>query len=269
MPGVSSRAPVAGAGGYGKVYLRFKPREPKRWTVKKALAPFVYLFFIAGLIISYSWSRPALKYDYVVPLLRRALGGYDWYKQRTGEWVALLGPADATTAATAATAAAGIKRDSFGVPSFPIPWTEDGAGAKEVVDAGGVGAGRQLNHALYQQGLAHASDRLLQMDTLRRTALGRLSQVHGNITLLRDTLHLALDLARLAKRDWASLGASEKAELQAYSDGVNAYLAKARREGSYSAELDLLYAPTMGQVGQALKTSLLGAIQVMGTGGIG
>ena len=73
-------------------------------------------------------------------------------------------------------------------------------------------------------GFAHAQDRLWQMTMLRRTAQGRLSEMFGARTLKIDELLRRLDLYSLALSSVDAQDAPTKAALQAYANGVNAWI---------------------------------------------
>ncbi|TVS01394.1 MAG: penicillin acylase family protein [Rhodobacteraceae bacterium] len=73
-------------------------------------------------------------------------------------------------------------------------------------------------------GFVHAQDRLWQMQMLRRTAQGRLSEVFGRRTVRIDELMRRLDLYNLARSSVAAQDADTQAALVAYSEGVNAWL---------------------------------------------
>ena len=75
-------------------------------------------------------------------------------------------------------------------------------------------------------GWTHAQDRLWQMTMLRRTAQGRLSELFGERTLSIDMLLRRFDLYTLATRSVAAQDADTQAMLEAYSAGVNAWLAE-------------------------------------------
>ncbi|SLN41690.1 Acyl-homoserine lactone acylase QuiP precursor [Aquimixticola soesokkakensis] len=76
----------------------------------------------------------------------------------------------------------------------------------------------------YGLGFAHAQDRLWQMMMMRRTAQGKLSEVFGRTTLASDELMRRLDIYRLAQASLSAQSPQTQAALQAYSDGVNAWL---------------------------------------------
>ncbi len=78
--------------------------------------------------------------------------------------------------------------------------------------------------AFFGLGLVHAQDRLWQMTLLRRTAQGRLSELFGAETLEIDTLMRALDLYGLSSRAVPAQTDATLAALDAYADGVNAWL---------------------------------------------
>lgn len=78
--------------------------------------------------------------------------------------------------------------------------------------------------AYYGLGFAHAQDRLWQMLMLRRQGQGRLSEVFGRRTLEIDDLMRRLDLDGYATRSLDAYSEESRGILQAYSDGVNAWL---------------------------------------------
>ena len=101
--------------------------------------------------------------------------------------------------------------------------------------------------AYFALGFAHAQDRLWQMTMLRRTAQGRLSEIFGPRTLKIDELMRRLDLYTLALTSVEAQDEPTKAALQAYADGVNAWIEQvneqARGRGApefflFSAQID-------------------------------
>ncbi|RMD50495.1 MAG: penicillin acylase family protein [Candidatus Thermofonsia bacterium] len=79
----------------------------------------------------------------------------------------------------------------------------------------------------FAQGFVHAQDRLWAMESARRAAHGRLSEVIGDRGLNNDRFMRILGMTQSAEADWESLDAETQAALQAYADGVNAFLAQA------------------------------------------
>lgn len=75
-------------------------------------------------------------------------------------------------------------------------------------------------------GFAHAQDRLWQMMLLRRTAQGRLSELFGERTVLFDDRIRRLDLYPLSVASVRVQDPYTTAALEAYSRGVNAWLAQ-------------------------------------------
>ncbi len=78
-------------------------------------------------------------------------------------------------------------------------------------------------------GLVHAQDRLWQMMTLRRTAQGRLSELFGERTFAIDELVRRLDIYGLAQSSVKAMDAQTLSALEAYSAGVNAWLAEVNK----------------------------------------
>jgi penicillin amidase len=74
-------------------------------------------------------------------------------------------------------------------------------------------------------GFIHAADRLFQMELRRRAAEGRLAEVIGAPAAAIDREARIQGYAVSARRDWAEARENERAVLEAYADGVNAFLA--------------------------------------------
>jgi penicillin amidase len=75
------------------------------------------------------------------------------------------------------------------------------------------------------QGYVHAQDRLWQMEFNRRIGAGRLSEVLGESTLASDRFLRTIGLYRAAQADLQVLPPEVLDVLQAYADGVNAFIA--------------------------------------------
>ncbi len=76
----------------------------------------------------------------------------------------------------------------------------------------------------FAMGYAHAQDRLWEMEFQRRVAQGRVSELLGERSYDLDRLMRTLGLARLADRIVAKMDAPTRANLDAYSAGVNAFI---------------------------------------------
>lgn len=90
----------------------------------------------------------------------------------------------------------------------------------------------------FAQGYVHAQDRLWQMLFNRVVGAGRLSEHFGPGTLPTDRYLRTLGLRRLAARDLERLTPETRGFLDAYSAGVNAFLAT--HEGRLPVELRVL-----------------------------
>ncbi len=97
-----------------------------------------------------------------------------------------------------------IERDAHGIPTVRAASERD---------------------AVFALGFVHAQDRLWQMETHRRIAGGRLAEGFGEGALETDRFLRALGVRRAAQAQWQRLPAESRALVQAYADGVNAYLA--------------------------------------------
>ena len=84
---------------------------------------------------------------------------------------------------------------------------------------------RSTHDLFFAQGYVHAQDRFWQMDFWRHIGSGRLSEMFGKTELETDTFLRTLGWARVAQQELDAMSPDELALLQAYADGVNAYLA--------------------------------------------
>ncbi|MFX0090295.1 MAG: penicillin acylase family protein [Candidatus Hodarchaeota archaeon] len=76
----------------------------------------------------------------------------------------------------------------------------------------------------FAQGFVHAQDRFWQMETNRRIANGTLSELFGEIALDTDRTTRTFGFSRLGQIDWKNSASELRAAIQAYTDGVNAFL---------------------------------------------
>ncbi len=81
----------------------------------------------------------------------------------------------------------------------------------------------------FAQGFVTASDRLWQMDLMRRTERGELAEVLGagpnNAALDQDKQHRTLGFAQVVTEEFKQASPQARAVLEAYARGVNAYIA--------------------------------------------
>ena len=94
--------------------------------------------------------------------------------------------------------------------------------------------------AFFMQGWVHAQDRLFQMDTSRRQIAGTLAELLGAGVLELDVQFRTLGLDRAAVRSMDAHPQGFRDLLQAYSDGVNAYIDHAEATGSLPPEYTAL-----------------------------
>ncbi|MEM8789172.1 MAG: penicillin acylase family protein [Pseudomonadota bacterium] len=99
---------------------------------------------------------------------------------------------------------------------------------------------------LFGLGFAHAQDRLWQMTMARRVAQGRLAELFGPEQVSTDHLLRALDLYGAAAAAARVQRPEVIAELQAYADGVNAYVDLVREQAlGRGAPEFFLFEPTI------------------------
>ena len=82
-----------------------------------------------------------------------------------------------------------------------------------------------LHDLFMAQGYVHAQDRFWQMDFWRHIGSGRLSEMFGDTQVETDTFLRTLGWRQVAEQELASYDPESIAILDAYAEGVNAYLA--------------------------------------------
>jgi len=99
-----------------------------------------------------------------------------------------------------------------------------------VRDAHGIPTIRaaSVRDAMYGLGVAHAQDRLWQMETHRRIGAGRLAEAFGDGALDTDRFLRTLGVRQAAEAQWAKASPASREALQAYADGVNAVIGTLR-----------------------------------------
>jgi len=105
-------------------------------------------------------------------------------------------------------AEASIVRDSWGIPHIYASSPHD---------------------LFFAQGYVHAQDRFWQMEFWRRQGSGTLSEILGESTLDIDRFLRTVGWHRTAAEELRRMSAEDLALLQAYSDGVNAYISTHRK----------------------------------------
>lgn len=80
----------------------------------------------------------------------------------------------------------------------------------------------------FAQGFVQAQDRLFQMDLWRRSAQGRLSEVLGSNFVERDAMTRRVQFRGDLAAEWASYGLDTQAIAARFTDGINAWVSRAR-----------------------------------------
>ena len=109
-----------------------------------------------------------------------------------------------------------------------------------------------LSDVYFAEGFAQGSDRLFQMDLIRRYVTGNLAEVMGPAALDADKNARIVPVDRIVEAEWEHLGPEDRAALQSFSDGVNA----AMRTQPLPAEFRLLlYRPRPWRPQDSLASS--------------
>ncbi|MGH7533891.1 MAG: penicillin acylase family protein [Gemmatimonadales bacterium] len=104
--------------------------------------------------------------------------------------------------------------------SAPVQVTFDAKGIPQVWAA-------TSNDAIEALGWLHASERLFQMELIRRVAEGRLAELFGAKALPLDSLARRMGFARRGRQDVRDLDPATRTMLEHYVTGINAWIARA------------------------------------------
>jgi penicillin amidase len=101
--------------------------------------------------------------------------------------------------------------------SAPVEVLRDGSGVPHITASA-------MHDLYFAQGFVHAQDRFWQMEFWRRIGSGTLSELFGKSTTGTDIYLRTLGLRRLAEEEYAAYDDETRAVLDAYAEGVNAYI---------------------------------------------
>jgi len=87
---------------------------------------------------------------------------------------------------------------------------------------------QNAHDAYFAMGYQQAADRLFQMDMTRKVAEGRLAGLLGKAVLKIDLQQRTIGHNRIARKYLKKLSPKNRSRLQAYTDGVNSYIATAK-----------------------------------------
>ncbi|WP_091343364.1 penicillin acylase family protein [Micromonospora rhizosphaerae] len=102
--------------------------------------------------------------------------------------------------------------------SAPVTVHRDGHGIPQVY-------AKTADDLFRAQGYLHAQDRFWEMDFRRHVTGGRLAELFGESQVETDIYLRTMGWRRVAEQEWQLLAPDTKRYLQAYADGVNAWLA--------------------------------------------
>ena len=132
--------------------------------------------------------------------------------------------------------------------SHPVTITRDGQGVPTITAA-------TLDDLFYAQGYVIAQERLWQMDMTRRFASGDLAAILGPDFVAVDKEQRILGLRQIAEESVSAMDPVQRAQFQAYANGVNAYIASHTK--SLPMEFRFLtYAPHVWTVEDSLLVGL-------------
>lgn len=167
-------------------------------------------------------------------------------------WVRRIGAglAIVIVVAVISTAVAGVVAVRRGFPDTAGTVTLDGLAGPVTVerDRDGIPTiiASDARDLFMAQGFVHAQDRFWEMDFRRHVTAGRLSELFGSSQLGTDRFIRTLGWRRVAEQELALLDDPTRLMLEAYADGVNAWVG-GRRGSALSLEHALL--PLTGAAG--------------------
>jgi penicillin amidase len=114
--------------------------------------------------------------------------------------------------------------------SHPVPYQEEQATVGDTVriyrNSFGIPhvVGTSLEDVVFAQGVAHAQDRLWQMDVWRRVGRGTLAEVLGSEAVAVDAFMRTIDIAGIARQNIRSIDGRTRRLLEEYSRGINTFI---------------------------------------------
>lgn len=108
---------------------------------------------------------------------------------------------------------------SIGGLSAPVTVLRDKTGVPHLF-------GSSLTDLARAQGYVHAQERFFEMDVRRRSASGTLAALVGPAAVAGDSIIRTMGWRRVAEAELPALAPRTRQVLQAYADGVNAYLSR-------------------------------------------
>ena len=139
-------------------------------------------------------------------------------------WIgAALAALAAGSARAAETASTAVRHEAWSVAGLSAP-------AELVIDRWGIPHiyAASVRDAFFLQGYNAARDRLWQIDLWRKRGLGRLSASFGPAFVAKDRAARLLLYRGDMATEWASYAPGAKDEVEAFTGGVNAYVAEVR-----------------------------------------
>src|SRR5687768_9991704 len=109
----------------------------------------------------------------------------------------------------------------------------------------------------FAQGYITASDRLWQMDLMRRNVRGELAEVLGPAVLTQDQRHRTLGFARIVDATAARMPPHMRSVLEAYARGVNAFIESRTSQNLPPEFLILQYKPQPWRAADSLAIGKL------------
>jgi len=158
-------------------------------------------------------------------------GAYVWFRSAVDAAMPRL---DGTVSLAGLKAPVSIVRDEHGVPSITAS---------------------SLDDLFFAQGYVTAQDRLWQMDMMRRYAAGELAAALGPDYVKTDREQRTLGLREVAEKSVAQATPEERAQLEAYARGVNAYI----NEHHYGLPLEMRVLRYFPRAWTAVDSALVGA----------
>ncbi|MFI1585271.1 penicillin acylase family protein [Embleya sp. NPDC020630] len=150
---------------------------------------------------SKAWRRFRLTAIVFVVVLAIAAGGLGWWGWQLSR--DSFPQTSGTVRIAGLTGKVDVVRDAQGIPQVYADTSED----------------------LFRgQGYVHAQDRFWEMDVRRHMTAGRLSEMFGSGQVDNDKFLRTLGWRKVAEQEYAALAPESQKFLQAYADGVNAYL---------------------------------------------
>ena len=233
MPGALGARSVPGAGGFGKVELKFVPRKNRRQT-RGFIGVLLFSIGAFFLVFRTLWNMENMRRDLVAPALRSAVKSVDYLRYSFLRMVSsnqrpshrYFTPRDIMFGSTNAE----TSPEKLSDLQHTVKVSSDGSTGYTNINA------ETLRDAVFTQGYVHSGEKWHALDIRRRTAIGTVAAVLGATYVASDKTYRTLGIRRRAVEDWERLLADTQSTGSKASAAAEQFACPGELDGNHVTE---------------------------------